>query len=284
MKQLSHTNWKAAVSRLLLRILMIALLITMVFPLLWNIISSFKTNTEYLTDPFALPCGFAWENYVNAFKASNMSGTFLNSVYVVVMTTVMLLACAVPCSYAVSRYRFFGSKLLMGILVTGLFISSNYVIIPLFMELRKLHLLNSLTALAVVYATYSLPLSVFLLSGFMREIPKDYEEAAILDGCNTFGLLKNIVIPLSKPTILTIAIITVLSSWNEYAVALVIITDPAKQTFPVGLANLFEVQRYATDWGALFAALVISMLPTLLLFLFGEKYVVKGMSIGGIKG
>lgn len=284
MKKPTGISVKSAFGRLLLRILLLTILVIMVYPLLWNIINSLKTNEEYLANPYALPQTLQWDNYVRALEGSNLFGTVLNSVYVVIVSTALRMVCAVPCAYALSRYRFFGSRLLMGLLMAGLFVSANYIIVPLFLELNALHLLNNLTVLSAIYATFGLPFSVFLLSSFMREIPMEYEEAAYLDGSSTFGILRHVVIPMSRSTILTVAMISVLAAWSEYAVALVVVMDPAKQTFPVGLANLYAVQSYATDWGALFAGLTVAMIPTLVLFTIGEKYAVKGMSIGGLKG
>ena len=118
----------------------------------------------------------------------------------------------------------------------------------------------------------------------MRDIPRDYEEAASLDGCGPFRVLKNIIIPLSKAGISTISLLTVMSAFNEYPIALVALTDERKRTLSVGLANLFQIQQYATDWGALFAALVLAMIPTIILFLVCENQLLKGISVGGIKG
>ena len=240
--------------KLFLRVVLICILITMVFPLLWTIMSSLKTNQEYMSSPLTFPSVLAWDNYARAVETTNMFTAIKNSAYVVLVSLVTLLVCAVPCSFI------------------------------LFLELRSFKLLNNLTALGVLYGTFQLPYSIFLLTGYMREIPRDYEEAAILDGCSPFGVMRHIVIPLSKSIIFTVSMICILSAWGEYIVALVMVTKPGKLTFPVSIAKLYEVAKYATDWGALFAALTISLLPTLALFLVGEKYAIKGMSIGGLKG
>jgi len=190
----------------------------------------------------------------------------------------------VPCAYVLTRYKFPGSRLLHGIIIACLFVGSSYIIIPLFLLMRQLNLLNNLVALGVLYAAFNLPYSIFLLTGYLREVPRDYEEAAILDGCTPFQVLLHIVVPLCKSIIFTITIITTLSAFGEYMVAMIVVTDPLKQTFPVAVTVLHETSRYATNWGALFAALVISLIPTIVLFVIGEKYAIKGMSIGGLKG
>ena len=126
--------------------------------------------------------------------------------------------------------------------------------------------------------------SLASLTGFLRSIPRDYEEAAMIDGCGPFRILTSIIIPMCKPGIVTVCMISAMAAWNEYPVALVMVTDPTKATLPVGLANLYEIQRYATDWGALFAALVLALIPTVILFIVGQKQLVQGLSVGGVKG
>ena len=128
------------------------------------------------------------------------------------------------------------------------------------------------------------PFAIFVLVGFLKAIPKDYEEAAMIDGCGQFRILVKVIMPMAKAGIVTVCMISAMSSWNEFPVALVMLTDPKKQTLPVGLANLYEVQRYATDWGALFAALVLALIPTVIIFLVGQKQLIQGMNVGGLKG
>lgn len=279
-----HHRKRTSLGGWITRIFLIAVTIVTLYPLIWNIYSSFKTNTEFLTNPFALPSGLAWDNYVRAFEKSNILSNLGNSVYVVLVSLVVLAVCAIPCSYCLSRFRFFGSKLMLGLYMAAIFIQATYIMIPLFLQLNQIGWLNKLTPLAVLYAVMQFPFSIFLLSGFMRSIPRDFEEAAMIDGCNYFGILRNVVVPMARPGIVTVCMLSAMAAWNEYPLALVLITDATKQTLPVGLANLYEVQRYATDWGALFAALVLVLVPTILLFVVGQKYLMQGISVGGVKG
>lgn len=277
-------NRSGLYKKVLLRILLVFILFTMVFPLAWTFMSSLKTNAEYMADPFGLPKGLAWENYRNAIESTNMLPAIKNSLYVILVSLTVLMLCAVPCSYVLVRYRTRFIRSFNALIIGCLFINSSYIIIPLFLEMRVFKLLNNLTALGVLYATFSLPYSIFLLTGYMSEIPSDYEEAAILDGCSPLRVLIHIIIPLSKSIIFTVGMIAILSAWGEYVVALVVVTDPLKQTFPVSLAKLYEVAKFATNWGSLFAALSVALIPTLTLFLIGEKYAIKGMTVGGLKG
>ena len=266
------------------RLFLILVAIIMLYPLAWNVVSSFKTSTEFLTDPFAWPQGLAWDNYARAYEKSNLAANIGNSIYVVLETLVIIVVCVVPCSYCLVRYKFPGAKLILNIYMAAIFIQATYIMIPLFLQMNKLNLLNSLTALGVLYATMQFPFAIFLLTGFLRSIPRDYEEAAMIDGCGPFRILTSIIIPMCKPGIVTVCMISAMAAWNEYPVALVMVTDPTKATLPVGLANLYEIQRYATDWGALFAALVLALIPTVILFIVGQKQLVQGLSVGGVKG
>lgn len=281
-KALRHKRGRAV--QWFLRFIMILITIIALYPLLWNVYSSFKTNTEFLDNPFSLPSSLKWDNYVRAFQKSNIGNNLLNSLYVVVVCLAVLVVCVIPCAYVLSRFKFPASKLIMNIFMAAIFIQATYIMIPLFLQFNALGWLDKLTPLGMLYAIMQFPFSIFLLSGFMRTIPRDYEEAGMIDGCDYFGILRKIIIPMSKPGIVTVCMLSAMAAWNEYAVALVMVTSPKKQTLPVGLANLYEVQRYATDWGALFAALVLVLVPTLILYGIGQKYLIQGINVGGIKG
>ncbi|MEG0692697.1 MAG: carbohydrate ABC transporter permease [Oscillospiraceae bacterium] len=275
---------KSGVWRWVSRILLIALTLIVLYPFLWNFIASMKTNTEFLTDPFAMPKGFHIENYLRAFTKAKMSEYFINSVFMVIFSTAVMLAFVIPISYTLSRYKFIGSKLILNIYMACIFIQATYIMVPLFLQMNRFHLLDNLPALGTLYAVLQFPFAIFVLSGFIRTIPKDYEEAACIDGCSNFGILIKIIMPMSRPGIATVAMLSAMGFWNEYPLALIFIQTDSKKTLPVGLANLFEVQRYATDWGALFAALIIVLVPTVILFLIGQKQLLQGINVGGIKG
>lgn len=284
MERIDKDKLKATAGKTLVRILLILFVVIEAYPFIWNLMSSFKTNTEFLTDPMAFPKSLHWDNYVRAYVKSNLGNYIWNSFYVTILTLAFTLIAAIPCSYCLARYRFPGSGLLITLFMSAMFISGNYIIIPLFLEMKDLGILNNLTGICFVYAAGRMPQSIFLLTGFMRDIPRDYEEAANLDGCGPFGVLRHIIIPLARPGITTISLLTAMATFNEYPIALVALTDLKKCTLPVGLVNLYQIQQYATDWGAMFAALVLAMIPTVVMFLFCEKQLLKGISIGGIKG
>ena len=268
----------------LLRLLMVVSSLVVVLPILWTIITSFKTNTEFLQSPWTLPASPQWTNYVNAFSKANMGDYFINSIFVTVLSMAVLFVLVIPASYALSRYRFVGSKAINLGIMAGLFVSANYIVVPLFLLLKDLGGLDSLIMLSIVYAATNLPFNIYLLSGFMKGIAPDYEDAARIDGCGYCATLFRIMVPMCKPGIVTIAMFGFMSFWNEYMLAMTLVSSPEKRTLSVGLQNLMQVQKYATDWGAMFAGLVIVMLPTMIFYVLVQKKLTAGISLGGLKG
>lgn len=275
---------KNLAAKLLLRIFLILTSIIVIYPLIWNLIASLKNNTEIMESPWSFPHKLNFINYINAFTKAKMGDYVLNSMFVVVLSLVILLVVVVPMSYTLSRFKFPFSGAIRNLYMACIFIQANLIIVPLYMTMQKYHMLDNRVYLSVLYAVFQFPFSVFLLSGFMKTIPKDYENAAMIDGCSYFQILMKIIVPLSRPSITTVAMLGTFSFLSEYPLALTMLTTDSKKTLPVGLANLFEVQRYATDWGALFAGLIIILIPTIVIYLFAQKRLTQGMSIGGLKG
>ena len=275
---------KSVLTGAVLRIILIAFLFMVVVPLLWTIMQSFKTSKEFFADPWALPGAFNFTNYVSAWEKANMSAFFFNSIYVTLVSTGFLMLLAVPTSYCLARFKFFGGELIMLAMTLGLFIQPTYIVVPLFLLVAKLNLLNNLTALGLIYAIIQLPFSIFILTGFIKGVSKEYEEAAEIDGCTRLQTIRHVVLPMIKPGMLTVLIFNFMGFWNEYAMAFTLLTLPEKQTLPVGLQNLMEVQRFSTDWGALFAGMVIVIIPTVIVYAFLNKKLTEAVNVGGLKG
>ena len=265
------------------RILLLIYSVIVMYPLLWNLMSSFKTTEEILISRTSMPQGFALDNYVRAFFAANMGEFMFNSIFVMVLSLALLLIFSIPLSYAMARYKFFGSRALELLFAICLFIQGVYIIIPLYALMFNLNMLDNLWALSLVYASTGIPFTSFLLAGYMRTISPSYEEAAKLDGCTNFGVLLRVIVPLAKPGIITVSMMNAIGFWNEYPMALVMLRSPSNHTLPIGVANLFEVQQRATDFGALYAALMMVLVPTVIIYLIGQQYLIKGIGAGGIK-
>ncbi len=281
--------------RIFVYVVLLALAISIIVPVGWVFIASIKENSEFYGSPWTVPKGFYIQNFIDAFEKANMGQYFMNSVLVTALALILLLVIALPASYVLARYRFIGSKIINVLFMAGLFINVNYIVVPIFLMfidadtfLRKLGMtdgffLNNIFILALVYASTALPFTIYLLSGFFITIPRDYEEAAHVDGAGYFRTMIQIMMPMALPSIVTVILFNFLSFWNEYIIAMTLITKDSK-TLPVGLMNLTQAQRGAANYGQLYAGLVIVMLPTLILYILVQKKLTQGMSLGGLKG
>lgn len=278
------TATKSIVGKTLLRVFLIAQAAIVIYPLLWNVMASLKTNAEVMESPWKLPKGLQWSNFSDAFSKAHIGDYMVNSVLVVILSMAVLLVAAVPTAYVLGRMVFRGRSFLTYFYMAGLFIGGVYIIVPLFILMNDMHMLDNRFWLSAVYATGSLPFSVFLLTGFMKSIPKDFEESAMIDGCGYWSTLFRIIVPMARPGIITLIVFGFFDFWNEYVLAMTFITDDAKKTIPVGLNNLMQIQQYATDWGSLFAGLVIVLVPTIVIYALLQKKLTQGMMLGGVKG
>ncbi|MGN0335294.1 MAG: carbohydrate ABC transporter permease [Lachnospiraceae bacterium] len=273
-----------------------ALAITIIVPVAWVFMASIKQNSEFYGNPWTLPKGFYWQNFVDAWNSASMGSYMLNSVIVTALALLLLLVIALPAAYGLSRFKFKGRKFLNTAFVAGLFINVNYIVVPIFLMLRdgdiwlkKVFgggfLLNNLFVLAIVYASTALPFTIHLLSGYFQTLPHDYEEAAYIDGATHNQAMWKIIFPMAKPSIITVILFNFLSFWNEYIISMTLMSSATGQkTLPVGLLNLMQAQQSAAQYGIMYAGLVLVMLPTLILYMCVQKQLTEGMTVGGLKG
>ena len=283
MTQNEKSKIRAKVIKWVTRLFLILVAIIMLYPLAWNVVSSFKTSTEFLTDPFAWPQGLAWDNYVRAYEKSNLAANIGNSIYVVLETLVIIVVCVVPCSYCLVRYKFPGAKLILNIYMAAIFIQATYIMIPLFLQMNKLNLLNSLTALGVLYATMQFPFAIFLLTGFLRSIPRDYEEAAMIDGCSPLQVFFKILIPILKPTIISTAILELMWVWNDYLLPTLVLDIKKYKTIPMAI-QYFRGSYGHVQMGPMMASIMIDIIPIIVVYLVCQKYIIEGVVAGAVKG
>ena len=242
------------------------------YPILWAFFSSLKTSAEIKQSPYSLPLVPQFVNYKNAWVGAHMGDYFVNSVLVTTLSMILLIAMVIPTSYVLSRFEFKGRKLLNIIMMAGLFINVNYIVYPIYLMINDvgkaafgngLLLTDNRVTVAIINAVTSVPFSIYLLSGFLKGLPKGYEEAAKIDGCGNWRILGSIIIPLARPSILTVILFQFLAYWNEYLVAQTFLITAAKRTLPVGLLSIMQEARTATDYGRMYAGLVIVMLPVI---------------------
>lgn len=272
------------------------LAISILVPVGWVFMASLKENSEFMGNPWALPAGLHWQNFTDAWTKARMGEYFFNSVAVTALALVILLVVALPAAYVLARYRFRGSKFWNTMFMGGLFINVNYIVVPIFLMfvegdkvlrpvLGHSFFLNNIFMVALVYAATALPFTIYLLSGYFMTLPKAYEEAAYVDGASYFTTMVRIIMPMAKPSIITVILFNFLSFWNEYIIAMTMLTDPnGGKTLPVGLMNLMKAQNAAAQYGQLYAGLVMVMLPTLILYICVQKKLTQGMTLGGLKG
>lgn len=282
------------VVKVIIYIALFLLAISIIVPVAWVFMASVKENSEFYGNPWTLPQGLYFQNFADAFTKASMGSYMINSVIITVLALALLLVIALPAAYTLARYKFMGSKLLNIAFMAGLFINVNYIVVPIFLMLVDADkvvkswfgsglFLNNLFITALVYASTVLPFTIYLLSGFFVTIPKDYEEAAFVDGSGYFRTMVTIMMPMAKPSIITVILFNFLSFWNEYIISMTLLTKENK-TLPVGLMQLMQAQKAAANYGQLYAGLVIVMLPTLILYMMMQKKLTQGMSLGGLKG
>ena len=275
---------------------LITLAVIILVPVAWVFMASVKQNSEFYGNPWALPKGFYWQNFVDAWNSANMGEYMISSVFVTALALGILLVVALPAAYCLSRFKFKGSKFLNTSFMAGLFINVNYIVVPIFLMLKdgdiwlksvfgEGFLLNNLVVVAIVYAATALPFTVYLLSGYFKTLPHDYEEAAYIDGAGYFRAMWSVIFPMAKPSIITVILFNFLSFWNEYIICMTLMykTDAAK-TLPVGLLRLMQAQQSAAQYGMMYAGLVLVMVPTLILYMCVQKQLTEGMTVGGLKG
>ncbi|MDO5026378.1 MAG: carbohydrate ABC transporter permease [Tissierellia bacterium] len=274
--------------------------ITIIVPVAWVFLASIKTNAEFYQSPWALPKSLNFGNFIDAWQSANMGEYFLNSVIVTGLALIILLLVALPSSYILARMNFKGKRFASVFMNAGLFINRSYIVIPIFIMLRdgnrflqdtflseifgRGFLMNNRLVLAIIYAATALPFTIYLLSNFFSAISKSYEEAAYIDGASYFRTMVDIIIPMAKPAVITVILFNFLAFWNEYILALTIMTDSSMKTLPVGLINLQQAARGAANYGRLYAGLVLVMLPTLIMYILVQKQLTEGMMVGGDKG
>lgn len=267
--------------RILIIILFFAFTISIIYPLLWMVMSSFKTNSELFLSPFKFPTTYVFSNYSVAWRAG-VGRYIFNSVLVTFVSGVGSVFIGLLAAFPLSRFKFKGRYVLFMMILSGLMLAPQVSLISNYKLLQSLKLYNTYFALILPYIAFRIPFNVFLLWSALIAIPKDIEESAWIDGCNSFTVLTKILIPLVKPTLLTGLLLSAKYAWNDFVFALVFIQSSKLRTIPYGLSTM-QGNEY-TNWTVLLAGLSISIIPIIILFLFIQKNMVRGMTIGSVKG
>ncbi len=260
-----------------------------VYPMWWLLYTSLKTDREIFLNPFSLPVwsDLQWINFTNAWIKGEFSDYFLNSVILTCSTVSVSVFMAAMAGYALARFRFFGARPIFFYFLAGLMIPLQLAIVPLFFQMKDLGLLNSHLGILLVYVAFGMPFAIFILTGFFKSLPSSLHESALIDGASEFRAFWSIMLPLARPGLITVGIFSFLATWNEFFMAFMFLSGEGSQylrTLPLGLANITIVSQYRSDWGMAFAGLVLIMAPTMMVYVFLQQYLTKGITLGALKG
>jgi ABC-type glycerol-3-phosphate transport system permease component len=259
------------------------------FPMVWVAYSSLKPDDAIFRDTFALPAleDLRFDNYTRAWREARFGDYFFNSVVVTVSSVTLIVLLGAIAAYALARFYHPLGRVVFWLFLAGLMIPAQLAMVPLFFELRALGLLNSRLGLILVYTANGLPFAIFILAGFFRSLPRTLYEAAVIDGCNEFAAFWKVMLPLARPGLVTVAIFQLIGVWKEYFFAFMLTSgdlDGDARTLPLGLANLSITAQYRTDYGMLFAGIMLVTMPILALYALLQRHIVKGVTAGAVKG
>ena len=268
--------------RTIINIALWLLSITCIFPIVWMIYSSLKTQKEFAIDIISLPQKPAFSNYVQAITEGNLGTYFMNSVYYTVIAVLIAVILSFVIGYILSRFKFRGRTFIYYFFLAGMLIPIYALLIPIFLEFKAFGLLNKRITLILPYIAFALPVGVFLVESYVKAIPWEMEEAACIDGCRFGQTMSRIILPMCQPVLSTTAILSFLNTWNEFPLALVLIRSNRFKTMPLGVTNF--VGTYTVNYPLMFAALSISALPVIIVYLLFYSKVMNGMVSGAVKG
>lgn len=259
------------------------------FPMIWVAYSSLKPDEAIFRDTFALPAldELHFDNYRRAWREARFGEYVVNSVVITVTSVALIVLLGAMTAYALARFSHPLGRVTFWLFLAGLMIPAQLAMVPLFFELRALGLLNSRLGLILVYTANGLPFAIFVLAGFFRALPRTLYEAALIDGCNESGAFWRVMLPLARPGLVTVAIFQLIGVWKEYFLAFMFTSGDVEggaRTLPLGLANLSITAQYRTDYGMLFAGIMLVTLPILVLYAALQRHIIKGVTAGALKG
>lgn len=280
---MNKTKLKTSTSKLFTIVLPTVLfLVFLLFPFYWMFVTAVKTDAEIYTVPLLYwPKHFSWGNFQKLFGYFDFLKYMKNSLIIALATTVVSLFVSTLAAYTFTRYTFKGRKALMALFLSNNMFPTVLLMIPLYAIMRKIGLLYTYTGMILAYTTFSIPFSVWLIQGFIRDIPYELEEAAMVDGCTRVGAFVHMLLPVLTPGLLAAGVYMFMQAWNEYTLASMF-TNPGTRTIPVALNSL--IGQLGVDWGLLCAGGTITVIPVCIMFFFAQKRLVAGLTAGSVKG
>jgi N-acetylglucosamine transport system permease protein len=254
--------------------------VVVIVPFLWVLLSSFKTSKEILASPFALPAHWQFENYAHAWTDSGIGRFYLNTIIVVVSALVIVMLLGAMCAYVLARFRFFGSRAIYYLMLAGLTFPPFLAIVPLFFVLKNFGLLNTLPGLILTYVAFALPFTVFFLYSFFKSLPDDIYEAGLIDGAGDWRIFFQVMLPMARPGMASVAIFNFLGLWNQFLLPVALNTDQSHYVLTQAMASFASQAGYAVDYGALFAAVVMTVIPVLIVYVIFQRTLAGSVSQG----
>lgn len=277
-----HFSVRSFLSRLLINIPVWLLSISCIFPVVWLVYSSLKSQQEFAVSSLSLPTQLHFSNYAEAFATANFGTFVFNSAKNGFLSLIIVVIISFVMGYLISRYRFRGRNLVYLVLMAGIMIPVHALMVPLFIQFKGLGALNKWFTLIPVYVAFEIPVSVFLIDSYLKGVSTDMEDAASIDGAGILRTMFSIIMPICKPVMATVIILTFMHVWNEFPFAQILVSSKALKTIPVGLT--YFTTDHSTDYTLLMAALSMATLPVILIYLAFYNKIMEGMMAGAIKG
>ncbi|MBQ2626474.1 MAG: carbohydrate ABC transporter permease [Eubacterium sp.] len=269
-------------TRIFLYVTLTIAALAVILPLLWLLLASQKTRQDLTRNTWGLPQTWEFKNYYLAWTGSRIPRYMINSIRATFLSIVLTVVLSTPVSFVVSRFRFKGNNLLYLFFIAGMMIPIHSTVIPIYTMVGDLNMKNNLEVLSLIYGAYRIPVSIFILEGFMSGIPRELEECAVIDGATVWDIFFRVIAPLSRDGIVTIAILTVLSSWNELLISMLLISNSLLKTLPTGLMGF--ITDYNSEYTQLAAGIMIAIIPPIIFYMFAQEKIEKGMIAGAVKG
>ncbi|GAA4166775.1 carbohydrate ABC transporter permease [Gryllotalpicola daejeonensis] len=261
-------------------VLLVIWSILVIVPFLWVLLSSFKTTKEILSSPFSLPAHWQFDNYVHAWTDAGIGRFFLNTIIVVGFALVLVMLLGAMCAYVLARFQFPGRRVIYYAMLAGLTFPPFLAIVPLFFILRNAGLLNTLPGLILTYVAFALPFTVFFLFSFFKSLPEDVYEAALIDGAGDWRAFFQVMLPMARPGLASVAIFNFLGLWNQFLLPVALNSDQSKYVLTQAMASFASQAGYAVDFGALFAAVVMTVIPVLIVYVVFQRTLEGSVSTG----
>jgi raffinose/stachyose/melibiose transport system permease protein len=255
--------------------------VLIIVPLMFSVLGGFRSNQQLVEQPVGLPDPWVTSNYTDTLANGDFWRQVGNSTLIAILTTMLVLPAASLAAFVIARYPFRGRELWYGLFTIGLLFPIAVAILPLFVMLRQIGLLSTPLGVALPQAAFGLPIAIVIMRPFFRAIPRELQDAASLDGCGPLRFYWSIMLPLSRPVLSTIAVLSIVGSWNAFFLPLLVLVDPDQQTLPIGVNNIST--QYSTDFALVLAYTTLSMIPALLFYALAERQIIGGLTAGAVK-